>query len=277
MTFDDTHTYYQRRAIQALPWDWSWDGDVRQVGDCTYETTFIYLPTDETFKSCYVTDSGKGLWQAWWHSQPEGTRYVNANLCPTMKDYLDRKRVPYRQALASGDVISTYQAVVDFYGDGKARRSGLWFMNHVDEGLWILNQIGASLDAKEAWCLHPIFQGDRDFIAAVDRASKWSSKAVALATEYRSQANAHLSFHPPRVPTAAVRGMHPDVKDMLIADKIQNRKDFEVYLRHQIPNAGRLTAYFGEWFEALGISDAVYEDYKRKIQERTGRLNSLSR
>src|SRR4029078_12238753 len=54
-----------------------------------------------------------------------------------------------------------YQAIQKMYGDGKAQRSNVPFINHIDEGLYILNQIGASDTAKRAYCLHPIVQDDK--------------------------------------------------------------------------------------------------------------------
>ena len=43
-----------------------------------------------------------------------------------------------------------YQAVEEFYLNQCAKRSGVPLINHIDEGLAILNVIGASKKAREA-------------------------------------------------------------------------------------------------------------------------------
>ena len=84
--------------------------------------------------------------------------------------------------------------------------------------------------------------------------------------EYRHRANAHLPHHRPTTPDP---GPLPEIVEMLVADKIQNRKDFEVSLRGHIPNTLRLDAYFQEWFAALGISEDVYAEQVRELAERS--------
>ena len=75
-----------------------------------------------------------------------------------------------------------YFYISKVYGDNRAKRSGLPLMNHIDEGLDILNILDSSDEAKRAFCIHPIFQSenlidyrndylgmitDEDFIIAV--------------------------------------------------------------------------------------------------------------
>ena len=55
-----------------------------------------------------------------------------------------------------------YKAIQEFYGDGEAKRSHIPFMNHIDEGLAILERINASDRAKRAFCIHPIAQSYND-------------------------------------------------------------------------------------------------------------------
>ncbi len=50
-----------------------------------------------------------------------------------------------------------------------------------------------------------------------------------------------------------------DVNAMLVADKIQNRKDFETF--HQAhPRHDVLALYFRNWMERLGISEKEYQE-----------------
>ena len=73
-------------------------------------------------------------------------------------------------------ITPEYQAILNFYGDKKARRSNLPFMNHIDEALRILDWLAASEISKRAFCLHPLFQADFDFIV------NWNSDLSSLNT-----------------------------------------------------------------------------------------------
>lgn len=55
------------------------------------------------------------------------------------------------------------------------------------------------------------------------------------------------------------------VNDMLIADKIQNRKDFELYHEGKHPRSEELAQYFRNWLERLGISEEFYQETKRRL------------
>lgn len=55
-----------------------------------------------------------------------------------------------------------YRAVAGFYQNTRAQRSQVPLMNHINEGLVILGRIGASQNAMKAYCLHPLFQNDRE-------------------------------------------------------------------------------------------------------------------
>lgn len=156
-----------------------------------------------------------------------------------------------------------YRAVAGFYQNHTAHRSQVPLMNHINEGLVILGRIGASQNAMKAYCLHPLFQNDRELnsVGELYLMSLGESYTTKLAMEYRRVANAYLAKCP--FPKDGIE-LSPikDVNDMLIADKVQNRKDF---LRHHLgthPNSARLNAYFNEWLDALGVAgkyDALIE------------------
>ena len=88
--------------------------------------------------------------------------------------------------------------------------------------------------------------------------------ALALAVEYRSVANEFLSDK--IVPgddaeTAAKRiRLSPlsAVNKMLIADKVQNRKDFITYHRGTHPRSAELDIYFDAWLVRLSVNKAHY-------------------
>ena len=143
-----------------------------------------------------------------------------------------------------------YKLISDFYGDIRAKRSGVSYMNHIDEGLAILNIIDASDLAKRAYCLHPIYQGDFD-LSSNHNQYKIDGDVILRVIEYRSVANEYLSFR--EINSFMDIRLSPikDVNDMLIADKIQNRKDFELYHKGKHERSKELERYF---CSALGSS-----------------------
>jgi hypothetical protein len=157
-----------------------------------------------------------------------------------------------------------YKLISEFYADTKAKRSGVRYMNHIDEGLAILERIGASELAKKAYCLHPIYQSDYDLSINVDN-YKIDSDVMLRVIEYRSVANEYLSFR--EIMSCFDIRLSPlkDVNDMLIADKIQNRKDFELYHKGKHQRSKELDRYFIKWCQRLGITEEQYQDYKNQL------------
>lgn len=155
-----------------------------------------------------------------------------------------------------------YAAISAFYNTRVAARSQVPLMNHINEGLVILDKIGATTEAMAGFCLHPLFQNDEQLITegykyTLDNLDKVTSlRAVMLTMEYRRVANAYLAHHD----TSNIK-LSPlkEVNDMLIADKVQNRKDFLAYHKGTHPNSSRLDEYFLDWMHALGISQQTYE------------------
>jgi len=146
-----------------------------------------------------------------------------------------------------------------FYMDQTARRSRVPLINHIHEGLKILEYIGASLQSQEAFCVHPIIQADHDLRDNYQAFSRYlSSHVVMLVMEYRSVANSYLSHH--EIPETGIR-LSPliEVNQMLIADKVQNMKDFQIYHENLHPKSNRLKQYFQQWFDVLGVSREEYE------------------
>ena len=71
---------------------------------------------------------------------------------------------------------------------------------HIDEGLIVLQRLGASLAAMRAFCIHPLLQADQDLHASLrpDSILLQSSPepvVLILALEYRASANAYLAKH----------------------------------------------------------------------------------
>lgn len=165
-----------------------------------------------------------------------------------------------------------YAVIAAWYGDRRAARSGRPLVAHIDEGLDILDALGAAPVEQDAWCLHPMVQADADLAASWPRPDLWRGldpRAVALAMAYRHTANAYLSPMPR--PAQIPRSPLPAVARLLIADKVQNRKDFELYLRGDVPNSDRLDAYFADWLAALGVDDDRYLALAGRVERARGR------
>jgi hypothetical protein len=158
-----------------------------------------------------------------------------------------------------------WQAILKFYGDKRAARSGVLLINHIVEGLTVLDYIGATQAARDAFCLHPLFQDDFNLIANLPRVAEFSPHVIMLVMEYRNQANRALSDRvilqrgtPVWVGLPATPGPLAEVRDMLIADKVQNYADFQIYHADTHPRSAELSFYFNHWLQQLGVSTQAY-------------------
>lgn len=159
-----------------------------------------------------------------------------------------------------------YELVHRFY-DGKiAQRSKVYKIYHVIEGCFILDRLGADLATKRAFCLHPMLQDDVELAenfrtVAVD----CDPVSVMLALEYRNIANGYLSNR--NIESIGEITLSPltEINVMLRADKIQNRKDFDLYLKGKIKNSDRMVQYFKNWHERLEISEEEHCGYVSEL------------
>lgn len=149
-----------------------------------------------------------------------------------------------------------YKKIKAYYGGRTAQRSGVKLMNHIEEGVSILYRIPSSYLAIRAFMIHPIVQGhdlDEDDVTDLRHLSSYP-----LAVEYRNFANAFLckpetdhirctnSLHILLLNTVGYK-MSKDCRDMLIADKLQNRKDFHIYHYGSHARSKELDEYFDTW------------------------------
>ena len=140
-----------------------------------------------------------------------------------------------------------------------ARRTGISYFQHVAEGVTILAALDAPLIAQQAYCLHPLTQADGDLTANFDQLRGCDPEAVALAIEYRWVANRGARRVVRESGWRIELSCLPSVNAMLIADKVQNRKDFLAHFTAAShPEYGELVRYFDLWMEALGISEERY-------------------
>jgi hypothetical protein len=153
-----------------------------------------------------------------------------------------------------------YKLISAHYGNCFAKRSRVPLINHINEGLTILDSIGATNESKRAFCLHPLLQHDFDLDQNYYMVSNsCDAKVVMFAMEYRSVANEFLSD---KINSGNEIRLSPlyHVNDMLAADKVQNYKDFLTYHCGTHPRSDELNRYFIKWPKRLGITD---EDYQR--------------
>jgi hypothetical protein len=166
---------------------------------------------------------------------------------------------------------TSYRLISKVYGDRRTERSGVLLINHINEGCEILRRIGASQYTGEAFCLHPLLQKDEDLANNYQDITTGVSKLVLVyAMEYRNIANAFLSdkvrtveytrghFEVEATGTIKLSPLR-EVNDMLIADKVQNRKDFLRYHKDSHSRSQELEHYFNLWLEALSIDEDRYQ------------------
>lgn len=157
-----------------------------------------------------------------------------------------------------------YKLISEYYGNTRAERNNVPLINHIDEGLKILNYIQGSELSKKAFCLHPLLQGD-DMIKQnlFEPMFRQVDPVVLMVTmEYRNIANGYLSDR--KITALSDIKLSPirDVNMMLVADKVQNFKDFELYHKGTHPRTVELTEYFNNWMRKLSID---YDHLKKLI------------
>ena len=163
-----------------------------------------------------------------------------------------------------------YKAIAKYYGLRTALRSKVPLINHINEGIKIIcdwyGEYNEEVDeACKAFCLHPLLQNDEDMLQNLDAVILITTpKILALTLEYRLRANAWLSAKVSKAEDGSFEldgyplyGRFRQVKAMLVADKVQNCKDFELYHKGTHPRSEALGVYFKTWLEVLGVGTAA--------------------
>ncbi len=176
-----------------------------------------------------------------------------------------------------------YHLIEKYYGSKTANRSGRPYIEHINQGLIILDAMGANNESKRAWCYHPLVQLDEDLVKnykkVKSRNELCDAHIILLAMEYRRLANSYRTTHEKRynhqyrdkqllseytVGTRLDVEISPliEVNQALMADKIQNRYAYERYLKPFQSNMEYLVPYFKFWFEFFQISEETYRNYE---------------
>ena len=273
----DVVQYYRTRALQLAFVGYRWAGYFDYFQEAQTYTTYFTNRESKVFCSVFVREGARGAGNF-------ARAYKHMDECPivtvadcNVEHYLKRHEIEYHMPATPSD-WPEYKAIQAYYGDRRARRSGVLLMNHIDEGLLIMRRQYESrtwnghadigklsqdqfIDACKAFCLHPLLQ-DADpqhmFLEPLLADSNISSRVIAYAMEYRNIANAYLS---PRIINGICDielGSVPAVLLMLMGDKIQNYKDFLLHHACSHARASELNQYFTNWLIRLGISQATF-------------------
>lgn len=234
---------------------------------------YVDMNTDKKYVSIYIRESfrGKGLykeiWKMWFETY-NTYEVLTLDECG-ITDFLDHVKIPYKCLK-----LPTYYTMVrDYYGDNKTERSDVYYMNHIREGIVVLHElfkywskhIHMNWDEVFAcYCLHPIYQNYANGDESCEEYIYIKSEYDEVGFEYARVANAYLS-------TRVIDDLDDidfktskAVKFALVADKIQNYKDFIKY--HHLTHKGRrrLFNYFHNWFDKF--EKEMITD-KKQIQE----------
>lgn len=254
--FDDVKAYYFKRALQLLRFN------IKLVSISGIKQGVIakFLYYSKEYYSLYLYPSFRGS-NLFSTILDNNTPIITSNDC-NIEQYLLKNG--YQYVVMDLTSSSAYNLISSFYTNQVAKRTGVELMNHIDEGIAILNWINSN-NAANAYCLHPIVQSDSDLVNSLNWIKYQDPIDILYTTEYRSVANEYLSN---RIISdiSDIRLSPLDiVNKMLIADKIQNRKDFELYHKSTHTRSKELTIYFDNWLRRLNISEDTYNDIKDKL------------
>lgn len=266
---DAVGQYFRHRAVQGLMEGWRWSGVTEALsaeGVPWGARTLSTDPSGGEYQSVYVLAQQRGHGHLSRYVRGASVPFVTGPDCD-LERFFQHRSVPY--VLAGLFTQSKeYRAIERHYGGGRAARSGVPFMNHIDEGLAVLRDLGASERARRAWCLHPLVQLDETLPASYADLAALSDDpaALVLAMEYRNVANAHLSRREVTSIEAIALSPLAEVNDMLRADKVQNYKDFLLHHRDTHPRAEALHRYFRQWLARLSIDDERFGGWFSALQ-----------
>lgn len=258
-TYEEVEQYYKERSIQLILDDFTFFKIITYTG---IGCIAVYTKNSRYYHSIYIYKSarGKNKYKKLL-SEIEEPDIITSKSCD-IESYLQKNNIQYTTCLEF-QKNQEYIDICEYYDNLHAKRSGVHYMNHIDEGLAILHLFNCTEYAKLAYCLHPVYQDDVS-LKNVNNTS-YDNRVIMNVMEYRNVANAYLSSR--SIDTLDEIKLSPlkDVNDMLIADKIQNYKDFELYHYGKHKRYKELDQYFKNWLEKLDITLHMYELIKTFI------------
>ena len=156
-TFETARLYMDYRALQLRTLGYK-KTDESILGD--YGIVYIFEKDGQEYFGLYVLyqHRNQGYYQSYAKNMAKNDSKVITLKDCDLEDYLTKKEIPH----VCEDFSPEYKVIERYYGDKIAERSKVMLMNHINEGLLILDAIEASEQAKKAYCLHPILQSDSD-------------------------------------------------------------------------------------------------------------------
>lgn len=146
---------------------------------------------------------------------------------------------------------SAYSLISEEYKNKFSNRGKIPYINHIYQGLGILKLLNSDLDTKKAFCYHPIIQSGKTLDV--------NDYAVTLANDYSKIANKFLRSEYKKYDLYDIKELQgelvyqSEVREMLIADKIQNYHSF-MKNRMFFAEKDDIKEYFLWWFDVLKIS-----------------------
>lgn len=241
--------------------------DISSFNDAVIAT---FVKENKKYHSIYILEDyiGQGVYQRVYRTITQRLNInpiiITAKQC-NIEPYLKYKMIPYVSVDTTFGYVE-YEIIKKYYKENKSKRSDVRLMNHIDEGLTLLNGIEATEDAKRAYCLHPIIQTETslenfDF-------SGVSEHVMELAIEYKRVANSYLSNRKITHINEIELSDKFEVNDMLLADKIQNYKDFLLYHKDTHSRSDELENYFRNWFKKLTVRNGYWLELRDLINVR---------
>lgn len=260
--YNDTLEYYKNRAIQLLKFQYRFDKYSRliingvEIGAIAY-----FIALEKTYISFYIYPNYRGnnnymkAYDKYVRLSYNNLEILTSDDC-NLERFLIHKKLSY--VIVNLNDNQCYNIISQYYESKKANRSNVYLMNHIDEGYAIMKRLGCSQSAIDAYCLHPIFQANEDlfnlYYKDLFNLYNINPLVLILVMEYRNIAGAYLSHR--KINSIEDIELSPiyDVNNMLIADKIQNYKDFEIYHKDTHIRSKELETYFHNWLQRLDIS-----------------------
>lgn len=256
-TFEEAREYFQNRSIQLLKYGYR----IVHIGWMSYGAISIFQhKNEEIFKTPYIFPKYREnnmFLEECRKINYYGFRVLTHMDCGLI-NYLEKHKV--KCCYPNVNESKAYRIIETYYGNTQARRSGLYYMNHIDEGLALFSKWFSEDIIRDAYCLHPIYQ-DGNESGFSYMSDTHSHKVLELTRDYAIIANSYL---PQKGKIEDIPRLDYKLRALLSADKIQNRKDFELYNQNH-PNYKDLALYFRNWFDTLEITEEEYEKWKRYL------------
>jgi hypothetical protein len=134
------------------------------------------------------------------------------------------------------------------FKDRVSKRSREPYMRHITEGLQILDLLGADEFTRVLFCLHPLYQMEKEWEEQKSALARIFPMSVhAAGFDYHCTANSCL----PRTGRQPVLSRWHEVNVALVADKAQNYAAFLRTIAGTHPDADELHRYFRAWISKL--------------------------